>query len=68
MSKVKNNHMCCICGAIARMLGFGNPGVESGSAAASMMSASWRSGVGRGLISSFQSAGATFGSSGRRNG
>ena len=60
--------MCCICGAIARMFGFGNPGIESGSAGASMMSASWRSGIGRGIISFFQSVGATFGSSRSRNG
>ena len=47
-------------GATAAMLGFGSPGIAAGSWAASMMSAAWSSGIGTGLISAAQSAGALF--------
>ena len=47
-------------GGAAALLGFGSPGIAAGSAAASMMSAAWTSGIGTGLVSAAQSAGATF--------
>ena len=47
-------------GAAAALLGFGYPGIAAGSAAASMMSAAWTSGIGTGLVSAAQSAGALF--------
>ena len=47
-------------GGAAALLGFGSPGIAAGSAAASMMSAAWTSGIGRGFVSAAQSAGATF--------
>ena len=42
------------------MLGFSSPGAVAGSAAASLMSASTTSGVGAGIVSGLQSAGAVF--------
>ena len=45
-------------GATAALFGFGSPGIAAGSWAASMMSAAWTSGIGTGLISAAQSAGA----------
>ena len=47
-------------GGAAALLGFGSPGIAAGSAAASMMSAAWTTGIGTGLVSAAQSAGATF--------
>ena len=47
-------------GGAAALLGFGSPGIAAGSAAASMMSAAWTSGIGTGLVSAAQSAGALF--------
>ena len=47
-------------GAGAALVGFGSPGIIGGSAAASAMSAAWTSGVGTGLVSAAQSAGALF--------
>ena len=47
-------------GAAAALLGFGSPGIVGGSVAASAMSAAWTTGVGTGLISAAQSAGALF--------
>ena len=47
-------------GGAAALLGFGSPGIAAGSAAASMMSAAWTTGIGTGLVSAAQSAGALF--------
>ena len=47
-------------GALASLVGFGSPGVAAGSWAASLMSASATSGIGAGVISALQSAGALF--------
>ena len=47
-------------GAAAALLGFGSPGIIGGSVAASAMSAAWTSGLGTGLVSAAQSAGALF--------
>ena len=47
-------------GAAAALLGFGSPGIAAGSWAASMMSTAWTSGIGTGLVSAAQSAGALF--------
>ena len=47
-------------GGAAALLGFGSPGIAAGSAAASIMSAAWTTGIGTGLVSAAQSAGATF--------
>ena len=47
-------------GAGAALVGFGSPGIIGGSAAASAMSAAWTTGVGMGLVSAAQSAGALF--------
>ena len=47
-------------GAAAALLGFGSPGIIGGSVAASAMSAAWTTGVGTGLVSAAQSAGALF--------
>ena len=47
-------------GGVAALLGFSSPGIISGSVAASAMSAAWTSGVGTGLVSAAQSAGALF--------
>lgn len=47
-------------GAIASLVGFGSPGIQLGSWAASMMSTAATSGWGAGLVSSMQSAGALF--------
>ena len=47
-------------GGAAALLGFGAPGIAAGSVAASIMSAAWTTGIGTGLVSAAQSAGATF--------
>lgn len=47
-------------GAVASLVGFGSPGIQLGSWAASMMSTAATSGWGAGLVSSMQSAGALF--------
>lgn len=47
-------------GGAAALLGFGSPGIAAGSAAASIMSAAWTTGIGTGLVSAAQSAGALF--------
>lgn len=47
-------------GGAAALLGFGAPGIAAGSAAASIMSAAWTTGIGTGLVSAAQSAGALF--------
>ena len=47
-------------GAASAFLGFGSPGIAAGSVAASAMSAAWTTGVGTGLVSAAQSAGALF--------
>ena len=47
-------------GGAAALLGFGSPGIAAGSAAASMMSAAWTTGIGTGFVSAAQSAGALF--------
>ena len=44
----------------AALLGFGAPGIAAGSVAASIMSAAWTTGIGTGLVSAAQSAGALF--------
>lgn len=47
-------------GGAAALLGFGAPGIAAGSVAASIMSAAWTTGIGTGLVSAAQSAGALF--------
>ena len=47
-------------GAGVALLGFGSPGIVSGSIAASAMSAAWTSGIGTGAVAAAQSAGALF--------
>ena len=47
-------------GGLCALVGFSSPGAIAGSTAASMMSASATSGVGAGVISAMQSAGALF--------
>ena len=47
-------------GAAAALLGFGSPGIAAGSVAATAMSTAWTTGIGTGLISAAQSAGALF--------
>ena len=47
-------------GGAAALLGFGSPGIAAGSAAASAMSVASTTGLGTGLVSAAQSAGALF--------
>ena len=47
-------------GGVAALLGFSSPGIISGSVAASAMSVTSTTGLGAGLVSAAQSAGALF--------